>query len=97
MWISKAFGKCGNTVQVTLKSILTVHTYAHSIRRAGLSDDKNSPVETRTPSFCLETIGTWLVRYRTRRHLSQLDNDLLRDIGLSVKAEFREARPPFWK
>ncbi|NCW64349.1 MAG: DUF1127 domain-containing protein, partial [Rhodobacteraceae bacterium] len=33
------------------------------------------------------TIGTWLVRYRTRRHLSQLDNDLLRDIGLSVKAE----------
>ena len=48
-------------------------------------------------SFCLETIGTWLVRYRTRRHLSQLDNDLLRDIGLSVKAELREARPPFWK
>jgi uncharacterized protein YjiS (DUF1127 family) len=39
---------------------------------------------------------TWLDRARQRRHLSELDDRLLRDIGLSRAEVENEVSRPFW-
>jgi len=45
----------------------------------------------------IATISRWQQRYELRRHLLEMDQRLLEDIGLS-RAEARlEAAKPFWK
>jgi len=39
----------------------------------------------------------WAARRRQRRALSELDDRLLRDIGLTRDAATREGRKPFWR
>ena len=39
----------------------------------------------------------WLERVRQRRHLAELDDRLLRDIGLSRAEVEHEISRPFWK
>ena len=39
----------------------------------------------------------WDHRHRSRKHLGQLDNHMLRDIGLTGSAAFEESDKPFWK
>ena len=43
------------------------------------------------------TITLWIERSGERRNLSDLDDHLLRDIGLPFYDARREARRPFWK
>lgn len=40
---------------------------------------------------------TWLERSRQRRHLGELDDRLLRDIGLSRAEVEHEVAQPFWR
>ncbi len=43
------------------------------------------------------TVKLWDRRVRGRRHLAQLDDDMLKDIGVTrVEAEI-ESRKPFWQ
>lgn len=39
----------------------------------------------------------WLRRARTRRHLAELDERLLRDVGLDPLTAREEAGRPFWR
>jgi uncharacterized protein YjiS (DUF1127 family) len=44
-----------------------------------------------------DQLFTWLDRSRQRRHLSELDDRLLRDIGLSRADVEHEIALPFWR
>lgn len=41
-------------------------------------------------------VQAWFQRYRTRRHLLDLDDAALKDIGLERETALREAKRPFW-
>jgi uncharacterized protein YjiS (DUF1127 family) len=43
------------------------------------------------------TISRWQQRYELRRHLQEMDQRLLEDIGLSRVEARLEAAKPFWK
>lgn len=45
----------------------------------------------------LNTLGQWRLRARTRRHLRELEEHLLSDVGLDRHAARREALKPFWQ
>jgi uncharacterized protein YjiS (DUF1127 family) len=40
---------------------------------------------------------TWLERSRQRRHLAELNDYMLRDIGLTRVDAWTEAEKPFWR
>lgn len=44
-----------------------------------------------------EGLATWQRRVEYRQHLLELDERLLRDIGLSRYDALKEAAKPFWK
>jgi uncharacterized protein YjiS (DUF1127 family) len=44
-----------------------------------------------------ESIATWRERTRTRRQLLELDDRLLRDIGIDRVQAQSEAEKPFWR
>lgn len=44
-----------------------------------------------------DQVFTWLERARQRRHLGELDDRLLRDIGLSRADVEHEISQPFWR
>ena len=48
------------------------------------------------PRRILATLVTWQARADGRRHLSELDDRLLADMGVSRAEADRESRKPFW-
>jgi uncharacterized protein YjiS (DUF1127 family) len=44
-----------------------------------------------------DTLMVWLDRIRQRRHLAELDDRLLRDIGVSRSEVHQESSRPFWR
>ena len=46
---------------------------------------------------CLKKLALYKHRYKSRKTLLNLDDDLLKDIGLSREQAEKEGRIPFWK
>ena len=44
-----------------------------------------------------KVIGLWAARSRQRRHLAELDDAALRDIGLTYRDVQHEIAKPFWR
>jgi uncharacterized protein YjiS (DUF1127 family) len=51
----------------------------------------------RSLSAAWQTMKVWYERSKQRRHLLELDDYLLRDIGLDRITAIREAAKPFWR
>lgn len=45
----------------------------------------------------LKRLKSWRVNWRTRRQLAQMDDDLLKDIGVSRGEAEYESGKPFWR
>lgn len=59
---------------------------------------RNREVEfDRFSSAVVELLKGWYVRQHQRRRLGQLDERMLRDIGISHEEALTEAKKPFWK
>ncbi len=48
------------------------------------------------PTRLLQTFNAWSNRIRQRKHLGELDNRLLKDMGLTRADVHNELRKPFW-
>ena len=60
---------------------------------------RHSHVSFERPSLSgmFGVLGRWSERRRQRRALLQLDDKLLKDIGLSCADAWQEAHKPFWR
>ncbi|HET8727750.1 MAG TPA: DUF1127 domain-containing protein [Alphaproteobacteria bacterium] len=45
----------------------------------------------------VDTLWLWRSRARSRAHLAQLDEHLLRDIGIDRSEREQEVEKPFWQ
>ncbi|MES9938119.1 MAG: DUF1127 domain-containing protein [Sedimenticola sp.] len=45
----------------------------------------------------MQEMRLWLMRYRQRKELLQLEEHILKDIGISRCEALNEARKPFWR
>lgn len=78
-------------------------TCVHINERITGTADQGTPVDTLYSAFSktfndLRGIyATWRRRIETRQHLADLDDRLLRDIGISRYDAIKEAAKPFWR
>ena len=76
------------------------HTGVSSPHRIGLVRPRPAGRWPGHPDLMRKIIGTvslWHERARQRRRLLQLDDRMLRDIGVSRADAVREADKPFWQ
>ena len=52
--------------------------------------------KARGPVRVLAVLRGWLVTWRSRRQLSRLPPELLRDVGLTERNVHEETQRPFW-
>ena len=63
---------------------------------AAYSADRSNSARVSVVKRVLQTLSVWRRRAAQRRALSQLDERLLADIGLTLADVDREVRKPFW-
>jgi uncharacterized protein YjiS (DUF1127 family) len=77
---------------------IMLRTFDHTDARSAQASAPQWVALLRTPiSFGFAVIGRWIDRSNQRTALAELDDHLLRDIGLSGKDARREASKPFWR
>ena len=57
--------------------------------------ERREPIHPLAAAFTL--IGRWIERTRQRQALADLDDHMLRDIGVTRVEAARECRKPFWR
>jgi uncharacterized protein YjiS (DUF1127 family) len=73
------------------------YTHANTVFHRGYATRYAANGLGRLASRAFDVILRWEDRARGRRELAQLDDRLLRDIGLNRIDAIREADKPFWK
>ncbi|MHA7867197.1 MAG: DUF1127 domain-containing protein [Salipiger thiooxidans] len=74
-----------------------VNTTAHDPLIAYLDAQRPLPPMSAIALRIAVALAQWSERRRTRRALLQLDEHLLRDIGVERHVAFKEARRMFWQ
>lgn len=69
----------------------------HAPLLAALEAQQTLPMLSDVALRAAVTFAKWHSRYRTRSNLAQLDDHLLKDIGVDRQTAFREARRKFWQ
>jgi len=64
---------------------------------SALNKQANLPVVATLFLYAAVVATQWAQLYRSRQHLRDLDDHMLRDIGISPEDAEREARRPFWQ
>jgi len=91
---------------VLLVGSLAVQTLSHQDGACGMS--QSSVLEPRRASSgaktgrhmlssLVRTIEIWLIRRHGRQELNSLDDEQLKDVGISREDALREASKPFWR
>lgn len=55
------------------------------------------PAPGRAALSILRRLGSWYDRWQQRQNLAELDDHILRDIGISPREVERECAKPFWR
>lgn len=58
---------------------------------------RSLPGPTQALVYLSDLISTWEGRARERRHLAEMSDHLLKDLGISRNDARREAEKPFWR
>lgn len=66
------------------------------VLRTSLIQSPRLPVLAAVAIAFAYLVTVWDTRRRSRNHLSQLDDHLLRDIGVTPHQALKEAKRPFW-
>jgi uncharacterized protein YjiS (DUF1127 family) len=74
----------------TVDLLLPPRAYSRWHRKEG-----REPIHAFAAAFML--IGRWIERTRQRQALAELDDRMLRDIGVTRVEAVRESRKPFWR
>ena len=61
------------------------------------SKEAEAQAESRPRLPALRRLSVWYERWRQRRHLADLDDHILRDIGIPPGMVERERGKPFWR
>jgi uncharacterized protein YjiS (DUF1127 family) len=73
------------------------HIHTHTAQIAlELSNRGHLPVVSQWAIRLANTVVTWDDRYKSRRKLGTMPNDLLDDMGITPRQALLEARKPFW-
>lgn len=70
---------------------------ARAARRFGVSLRQSLPSPVEVLLRLAELLTVWENRARERRHLAEMPDRMLRDLGLSRSDARREAEKPFWR
>jgi uncharacterized protein YjiS (DUF1127 family) len=70
-------------------------SYFHSIQESHRGIAREAARRARLTAW-IHAIGTWLVGRRLRQDLSDLDDRLLDDVGISREVVRRLGKPPWW-
>ena len=77
----------------TLESLAARHSFAPAAGRP----DRTHRSATGAFARAFATLMRWQARHRERAHLAQLDDHLLRDMGLTRAEVARQVAKPFWQ
>ena len=75
-----------------MKQALYGYDNAFDVTRATTRSHTEGRLITALPTL----MGTWFRRATTRRHLSTLTSEQLRDVGISKEQMYVEVNKPFW-
>jgi uncharacterized protein YjiS (DUF1127 family) len=77
-------------------AIVADHGFAPTVPLLGAQGWIHAPASDE-PAGLVELLREWLHRSRTRSDIAELDDHLLRDIGLSRESVLAESRKRFWQ